>query len=361
VSLLYKEDWEETKDRYRTWWAGESTSRCAIWVTAPRADAPDGPPPEAPGDHERKWTDLDYWARLREWEFRRTFYGGEAFPIWNCGYPGRENLAVFMGCPVTLREETGWVDPILTGDDLDARRLALDLDGRWWKFSIRAHEFAVEQSRGEAIPSTGAFGGSGDTLASLRGTERLLFDCVDRPERVRDADRYLMDLWIEVFERYHAIVGETAQGSTGWFALWSPGKFYAAQNDFSYMISTKMFTDLFLPTVEKQTEFLDHSVYHVDGVEAFAHVDALCVLPRLGALQILPGAGKPSPLRDMPVLKKVQAAGKNLHISIPSGEVRAALAELSARGLFIATSCRTEEEARSLLSKAETWSVDRAV
>ena len=167
-----------------------------------------------------------------------------------------------------------------------------------------------------------------------------------------------MEVWFEVYDTFYEIVREAAGGSTCWFALWSPGKFYGSQNDFSYMISPAMFRDLFLATIERQTEFLDHSVYHVDGVGAFAHVDALCELPRLQALQILPGAGKPGPLHYMDVLKKVQSKGKNLHISIPAGEVERALKELSARGLFVSTNCDTEEEARQLLKDAERWSHD---
>ncbi len=61
----------------------------------------------------------------------------------------------------------------------------------------------------------------------------------------------------------------------------------------------------------------------------------------------------------MDVLRKVQAAGKNLHISIKAEEVRPALEQLSARGLFIDTSCETEDEARALLASAEKWSRDR--
>ena len=210
-----------------------------------------------------------------------------------------------------------------------------------------------------ASAGPGAFGGSGDTLAALRGSDRLLFDVVDRPEQVRAAEGRLMDLWCEVYDAFHGIVHDAAGGSTCWFGLWSPGKFYAVQNDFSYMISPEMFSEIFLPVIERQTEFLDHSVYHVDGVGSFGHVDAICELPGLQAVQILPGAGKPSPLHYMDVLKKVQAAGKNLHISIPAGEVETALGELSARGLFIRTSCAAEDEARQLLRDAERWSTDR--
>jgi hypothetical protein len=53
----------------------------------------------------------------------------------------------------------------------------------------------------------------------------------------------------------------------------------------------------------------------------------------------------------------VQRVGRNLHISIPPEEVETALAELSARGLFISTWCASETEARRLLDNAERWSV----
>jgi hypothetical protein len=125
------------------------------------------------------------------------------------------------------------------------------------------------------------------------------------------------------------------------------------------MISPKMFRDIFLPVIERQTRFLDHNVYHVDGIGAFAHVPALCELPRIQAIQILPGAGKPSPLHYLDTLKYVQRAGKNLHITIPSREVEPALKELSARGLFIETWCDSEAEARTLLENAKKWSHDR--
>jgi len=120
-----------------------------------------------------------------------------------------------------------------------------------------------------------------------------------------------------------------------------------------------MFRDIFLPEMRRQTEFFDYSLYHVDGVDAFRHVDALCELPRLQAIQILPGAGKPSPLHYMDTLKKVQKAGKNLYIDIAPDEVEKALAVLSARGLFIQTETETEDDARDVLKKAEQWSVDR--
>ena len=361
MGLIYKEDWDETKQRFRAWWAHEAIGRCAIAVCALRRNAPDIPEPERPPTPDLRWSDPAYLSALNDRAHARTFYGGEAFPVWYPGYPGLRRLAVFLGCPVTVDFQTGWLDPILDGEDIAYEHLDLDETEPHFQSALRLLEHAARESRGRCIPSIGAFGGSGDTLAALRGTERLLYDVADRPDEVRAADQHLMDLWCRVYDRFHAIIRDAAEGSTCWFGLWSPGKFYAGQNDFSYMISPRTFRDVFLPTIEKQTSFLDHTVYHVDGIGAFAHVDALCDLPRLQALQILPGAGKPSPLHYMPVLKQVQARGKNLHITIPCEEVEDALAGLSARGLFISTSCETEAEARELLTHAAKWSHDRRV
>ena len=359
MSLAYKTDWEETQARYLAWWAHEDIGRPAIAVTAPRDGESNEPPPPRPATPLERWTDLDYAAACNEYRMRRTFYGGEAFPIWTVGYPGHTAIHTFLGCALELDWNTGWSHPVITGEGLEeVLTLRLDRNGQWWRFTLEALERAVRESAGRCIPSIGAFGGCGDTLAALRGTDRLLFDVVDRPEEVVAAEVYLMEMWCEVFEEFYRIIHEASEGSTCWFPFWSPGKFYAAQNDFSYMISPKMFRQLFLPIIERQTDYLDHAIYHVDGVAAFAHVPALCELPRLQALQILPGAGKPSPLHYLDTLKYVQQAGKNLQLSLPAEEVETALAALSARGLFISTSCRSEAEARELLKNAARWSRD---
>ena len=360
MSLKYKPDWEECKARYRAFWAHEYFGRCALAVTAPRDNAPDDPPPARPASPYERWTDLDYAAACNTWNMRRTFYGGEAFPVWTVGYPGHMGITAFLGCPIELDFDTGWSSPIVIGEGLGGvRQLRVDRSGKWWQFTRQAMARAVRESAGCCIPSIGAFGACGDTLAALRGTDRLLLDVVDRPEEVAAAEAYLMEIWCEVYEEFYRILHEVSEGSTCWFEFWSPGKFYAAQNDFAYMISPTMFRELFLPVIERQTRYLDHTVYHVDGVGNFAHVPALCELPRLQAIQILPGAGKPSALHYLDVLKTVQAAGKNLQIYLSPDEVEPALRVLSARGLFISTWAETEAKARDLLQHAERWSVDR--
>jgi len=358
MSLVHKPDWEEARQHYLAWWEGEAFARCALGVTAPRAGSAGIEPPKRPADPVQRWTDPDYITALNEHRHATTFYGGEAFPIWHGGYPGHTSIPVALGCPITLDMKTGWVDPLLTDDDWEVTGLSIDPEDRWWKYTLEALHRAARECVGRSIPSLGAFGGSGDTLSILRGTQRLLLDVATVPDRVREAESYLMDMWIQVHDTFYRIIRDAAGGSTCYFRLWSPGRFYGIHNDFSYMISPRMFRSLFLEGIERQTQYLDHTVYHVDGINAFRHVPALLELPRLQALQILPGAGKPSPLHYLDTLRLVQTGGKNLHITIPPDEVEAALGLLSARGLFIQTHCESEEEARALLKKAESWSHD---
>ena len=361
MQLEYKPDWEETKARYCAWWEHEYFGRCALSVTAALDNPPWGSPPPAPTSVHEQWYDLDAISDRTDYGMSHTFYGGESFPIWSPGYPGIAAIPHILGCKLDLDMHTGWWHSLLTDvNGFDVHNLELDTQHPAYVYTMDALERAVLETRGKSIPSIGAFGGGGDTLAALRGTEQLLFDCIERPDAVREAELFLMDMWCDFYDRCHAVIRDASDGgSVCWFGTWSPGKTYAAHNDFSYNISPAMFREIFLPAIERQTRFLDHTVYHVDGINAFGHVDALCELPRLQAIQILPGDGKPGPLHYMDVLRKVQAAGKNLHISISPDELRPALEQLSARGLFIATWAATESEARQLLKDAEAWSVDR--
>ncbi|MGC9349562.1 MAG: hypothetical protein ACP5JG_15600 [Anaerolineae bacterium] len=360
MGLRYKEDWEETKARLRLWWGHEYFGRCALAVTAPRDDPPERPVPPQPSTLQEKWYDLDAVAERNDYRFSQTFYGGEAIPVWHAGYPGIASIPTILGCPFELNMETGWHDPLLTDrDGFDVRSLRLDKDHPAYRYHMSVLARAMQECPGKAFPSMGAFYHGGDTLAALRGTEQLLFDCIERPAAVRDAEDWLMDMWFEFYDHTYAAVNGAAQGSACWMGVWAPGKTYTVSNDFSYNISTSMFCDMFLPAIERQLGFLDYSIYHVDGVGAFRHVDALCGLPGLQALQILPGAGQPSPLHFMDVLKKVQAAGKNLHISISPEEVEEALSMLSARGLYIVTHAKNQTLAEELLEQVESWSVDR--
>ena len=135
MPLTYKEDWEETKQRYQAWWNGEYFGRCGLWVTAPRnKPLDDSVPPQRPDDAVKVWTDPDYISAQNHYRFSHTFYGGDAFPVWSPGYAGVGSISSFMGAPLNLDDVTGWHNPVLTDDDWDVRKLKMDSQNQWWDY-----------------------------------------------------------------------------------------------------------------------------------------------------------------------------------------------------------------------------------
>ncbi len=135
MPLLYKPDWEEAQEHYRAWWEHEAFGRCALCVTAPRTGSEGLEPPAFPEDPIARWTDLDFNSALNAQRHATTFYGGEAFPVWEGGYPGHTSIPAYLGCPLTLDMETGWWDPILSGDDWDITQVRFSEDNSWWQFT----------------------------------------------------------------------------------------------------------------------------------------------------------------------------------------------------------------------------------
>ncbi|MHC4982120.1 MAG: hypothetical protein ACYTF6_02995 [Planctomycetota bacterium] len=358
-SLEYKADWEEAKQRYEAWWRREGMDRPLLWVTAPRDKLPGEPPPPPPDDLEARWTDLDYLAAVNDYNLRRTYFGAEAFPVWSAGYPGHVSIPSFYGCPFTLAEDTGWHSPILKGEKLDVSGLKLNRNGRWWRFGDAMLHRARQEASGKSIPAMGAIFGCGDTLAMLRGNYRLMYDLMDDAAGVREAELDLMNDWFEVFDHQTGLLTDGGGEYATWFPIWALGKFYAVQCDVSYGISPRSFRECFVPALEKWTDYLDHAIYHLDGVGAFHLVEELCKIDGVEAVQVLPGAGRPGPLEFINVLRTIQRMGIGLHISISQCEIPRALSQLSSRGLMIHTSASSETEARQVIEEASRLSVDR--
>jgi len=361
MNLEYRPDIEETLERYRMWWNREDFGRCAISIIVTKPSSPDNPPVKAPIEVKNRWTDFDYLQALYEQRLKNHVFIAETLPICHLGnYPAWDWQPIFLGCPVTLDELTAWARPIIEEgslEDYDPNDIKIDPDNEWWVLSQKYHAFINELSKGKSMPWPPVLGGLGDMLGALRTTNKLLYDIIDTPEAVKQFEERLMTITLEVFEQFYNIHRDCCfGGSVNWLNMWAPGKTYMPQSDFSYMISTKMFEDLFIEQLIHELDYLDYSLYHLDGIGSFRHVDLLCSLGNLNGIQVLPGAGKPSPLHYIDVLKKVQAAGKNLQIDIPPEDVAPALENLSSKGLFIRTWCKNEEDANGLLKLVQNRS-----
>ena len=138
MELLYKPDWEQTKQNYIAWWDRQDFGRCGLAVTAPKSGKEHLEPPTPPEDMSARWRDHDYLARMNTYRMETTYYGADAIPVWNPRYCW-ENVGIYMRGTldgVTFDENTAWTKPIIADGELtdhDYRQFKLSFDAETWK------------------------------------------------------------------------------------------------------------------------------------------------------------------------------------------------------------------------------------
>ncbi len=115
------------------------------------------------------------------------------------------------------------------------------------------------------------------------------------------------------------------------------------------MLSPQDFRELFLPPLLETMHTVDHRIYHLDGTVALQHLPTLLGLPELHAIQWVPGPGREAIAQWIPLIWRVQAAGKGISVYVQPEEIPLLLKECRPEGLFITTTCRIQDEARRVI------------
>jgi copper homeostasis protein CutC len=92
-------------------------------------------------------------------------------------------------------------------------------------------------------------------------------------------------------------------------------------------------------------------MYHLDGAGALSHLDTLLQIPRLRAIQWVPGAGHERVSQWYDVIRRVLAAGKSVEVFARLEEIDELVREVGPRGLLIHTGGVTPDQAAQLLER----------
>ncbi len=368
MELSTKTDWQIAEQRLDAWWHGEIIDRAVIQVTAPRegcrVDAYERlqNPIELPEDQILDWfLDPEQVVPRLEQFVDSTFWGGEALPVV---FPVSTRivavLAAYLGCPyqIVAGSNSGWAEPII--DDWATRpNFRFDPHNDWWRLSVKLLDAAAQRAPGCFYVGVPDLNGPGEILARLRGTEPLALDLLDCPEAVKAALREVNAAWLRYWQASVGVIQQWVGGYMHWFQTWSDRPSTDLQCDFSCLISTRMFEEFFLPGIEQQTQWVERTLYHLDGPGAVRHLDALLSLPRLDGIQWIPGAGAPPPSKWIPLLRRIQARGKLVWLICEPWEVEVLMAELEPEGLLMRTHCTSEAQAKELMKDVARWTTRR--
>lgn len=352
--MINKPDWDITKKRLEAFWNREYIERCnmALYVRNPNTDFKQKYNKEEQ-THEFRFLNDDYVYDRCLTQTKNTIYKGEAFPVHYTNF-GTSAHCTYFGCNANYMPGTVWFDPCL--DDSEASELNFDINNcEAFEMQKRFMKTLCASAKNDFMVGMNDNCGILDALAEVRGTDNLLMDLIAEPEFVKEALGKITDAWKQTQNQFFDIIKDNNQGgsSHGWMNTWHKGRHAQIQCDFSVMISPEHFEEFALPEIEETSAFLDGCSYHLDGQEQIRHLDMILSVKSIHNIQWTPVAGQPLTSEFIPVLQKIQNAGKGLLLFPKPHEIPILLKELSHKGLQIVShAVQTEQDADDLLELA---------
>lgn len=354
----FKPDIEKAKERVEAWWNNEIVDRAVVQVTAPRNNAVPYTGPDT-NNLETYWTDPSYVMPRWMHQVENTCFTAEAFPIMfpaATGMPAM--LARYLGSANRfIDKNTAWVESFL--DDWATRQpFRFTQDNKWFQITKMLLEAGVthaESNELEYFVGLPDLNGPTEVFADIRGPEKLAMDFIDSPDMIKPALAEINQAWFDAWKACTAIT-QRLGGFFFWMRIWSERPAIDLQSDFSCMISKTMFDEYFMPFIEQQTQWVERTIYHLDGPGAVQHLDSLLDLPNLTGIQWIPGAGQ-KPASEWPdLLRKIQDAGKLVYCYCGKNSIEDVLSYLKPEGVMLVTECGSEAEADELIRNVEKWS-----
>jgi len=361
MQCSWKPNWAETKRHFIEWWNHDGlvlTGGGPFQVERPHEDVLQ---PPGPADVEGGlYVQPELRARHNHYALSQSSFPYDNLPISSTDI-GPGSLALFLGSEPGFSPETVWFKPCLNGvatpEDLPA--LAFDSGTRWWDITEDTLRAAAALGDGKYLVGCPDLVENIDILAALRDPQTLLLDMVLRPEWVSEKVWEINEAFSAAYGRIYDIIKQADGGSTfGAFGLWGPGRTAKIQCDACAMFSPDMFDRFVVPAMAAQCEWLDHSMYHLDGHECIVHLDSLLGIDALDAIEWTPDPNVPrgGDPTWYPMYRKILDAGKSVQvIMISPDEVIPLLDAIGGKGVYIATSFESERQAEELWQAVDAY------
>ncbi len=352
-----KPDFPEVLERYEAWWVCEIVDRplVSMGFAKPWDEWVEVPAKEHVTWRER-WMDTAYVVERTAAALRNRVAYADALPI---AWPnlGPEVFSSFYGCPLAFGETTSWSEPILTEWDAEAvAQLRLDTENVYYRKILELMDALIEVGRDTFIVGTTDLHPGGDAIAAFRDPQALCLDMVERPDEVRALCERVTDDFIALYDVYDEKLKAAGMPSTTWLPATCRGRYHVPSNDFSCMISSRMFEEVFLPGIVRECRHMDRNIYHLDGPQALRFLDTLLAIPEIHAIQWVPGAGQDHWARWIEVYQRIQAARKAFCLTVDVHELDDVMAVLSPEGAWLTVNGIMDVEmADEALRRIESW------
>ncbi len=177
--MLYKDNWQETKERLAAFWEGEVINRPCMSVICPLGEQVR---PE-PKDFKQKWTDPEFLLQDHLAICKGNYFGGEAIPtkgILNVGF------AFAYNAPLRFTDRSIFHVPIFKSAE-DYEHFDFDYSKDWgWQQCKTVAKFLAQSGAGKFMVTQPPILQGNDLFAVLYATENFLTDLVMNPDGVKN-------------------------------------------------------------------------------------------------------------------------------------------------------------------------------
>jgi hypothetical protein len=350
----WKNNFEASKKRYLDWW-NQKGIVLAMWEHldkdgAPYADIPAPPPAK---DLNQFWFDPDWRSDYLNYRMSRYSYKADILPVANTQL-GPGSLAAVLGAELEGREDTIWIRENPAFDN----HILLDETNRWYQLHLDLLKACKAKAQGHYRVGCPDLMEGLDVLAGLKGSDQVLMDIMLEPDKTLEQLQAINDSYFKVFDAIYDRINEDGEMTFCYFSLWGPGKTSKLQCDISIMISPEDFRTFSLPFLKEQCNKIDYTLYHLDGVDAIRHLDALLEIENLNAIQWTPGYGQPQGGDPVwyDLYKKILAGGKSVMANwVQPNELQPLLDNVGNQGLHINIDFKSEKEIDEALNIVEQY------
>lgn len=354
--LEFKKDMKRSLERVYAWYNGELLDRPPVRFSRHNEafECFDDSGRNWPSLKDR-WFDVEYQLEKTVSEMERKSFLGETFPVF---WPnlGPNVIAAAYGCPYIFGEVTAWAEPLVEDMNDGCCLPVFDWQSEYIKKLDEMTDAAVDFAQDRFLVGYTDLHSGMDLCAALRGTQNLLMDIYENPEMIHKMCNTYTDDFFRLFDHFDEKLKAKKQLSVTWMNIPSFGKLHIPSCDFSSMISEKQFLEFAMPGLVKECTHMDHNIFHMDGKDVARHLNQILTLPKLNAIQWVQGVGLDQPLLQwIPLIKKIQSAGKGVVLDIRPDELEPFIAEVSPKGLYLCIAACNAEEEKDIVKRLEKW------
>jgi 5-methyltetrahydrofolate--homocysteine methyltransferase len=305
------EHWQTIRAESNAWWAGELDRPLVHMVINRKATTPmPAPKPFGRGLFSDLSISEELIVEQLAWEFSQKSFLGDAFPWVNMCCSGAGVLAALTGAQLHPESYDDIWFRVQNPKPISELHIKLDPENIWLKRLLRIGKLIQERWGDRVLISMPDIGGVMDVLSSFRPSEMLLLDLYDEPEHVLRVIDEIEVAWNQCYDLFDTTFKPMNPGYCAWAGIYSDVPSYMMQCDFCYMISPDMFDQFVKPTLQRCSEKLARSFYHLDGKGQLPHLQSLLQIPTLNGVQWIPGDGQPSTGQWPDVFDTILTSGK---------------------------------------------------